>query len=285
MASIGSVFIVGAGSVGLGLAHALRDCGIELSGIWARTDKPKTELPSQTPLFVSWEAAGLSEALRSSQIILLAVSDQAISICSSELVTRDFIAPDTIVAHTSGCAELSELKESTGSFRGGLHPLAAIPSMTQGRARLRSCVYAIEGEGPANASLTALAKALGGRPFTLSPGQRPRYHAAAVMASNLMVGLMDIAIEELKKTGLEEASEPLVELSLGAIEAVGQLGPQAALTGPVVRGDMPTIETHLNTLDGEAQSAYRVLSARLVGIAEARGLEHQALLKLRELLS
>ena len=76
-----------------------------------------------------------------------------------------------------------------------------------------------------------------------------------------------------------------MELSLGAIEAVGQLGPQAALTGPVVRGDMPTIETHLNTLDGEAQSAYRVLSARLVGIAEARGLEHQALLKLRELLS
>ena len=88
MTTINPVFIIGAGAVGIGLAHALRDCSIELKGIWSRSERDVTQLPDETPLFVDWSASGLQEALHASRTVVLAVSDDAISTCSAELLER-----------------------------------------------------------------------------------------------------------------------------------------------------------------------------------------------------
>jgi len=285
MTSDNTVFIVGAGSVGIGLAHALLDSDVKVSGIWNRSARDQEELPGGIPFFVSWDAAGLEAAVRSSTTIILAVSDEAIGPCSAKLLNLGLIAPNTTVAHTSGCSPVSAITAAAGIYRGGIHPLTAIPSATKGRARLRTCVYGIEGDGPAHDRLQALAKTLGGRPFTLAPEKRAQYHAAAVMASNLLVGLMDMAIEEAQKAGLEDPGPSLVDLALGALRSVGESGVRDALTGPVVRGDSETVAAHLETLENPSRTTYQHLSIRLLDIAKARGLEADRLAKLGKLLS
>ena len=271
MRSLNPVFIMGAGSVGLGLAHALTDASVELRGIWSRSDRDQSSLPASVPFFSGWSAPGLADTLRTSPTVILAVSDGAIASCSAELLGRRLIGPNTTIAHTSGC-------------RGGMHPLAAIPSAEIGRTRLRTCVYGIEADGPAHDQLQALVHELGGKAFSLGTGQRARYHAAAVMASNLMVGLMDFAIEEAQKAGLSEPTAPLVELAIGALRSVRESGTHQALTGPVVRGDIETVSAHLETLDNPAQATYQLLSARLVEMARSRGVDAARITELENLL-
>jgi predicted short-subunit dehydrogenase-like oxidoreductase (DUF2520 family) len=279
------VFIVGAGSVGLALAHALVDSDVEVSGIWNRSARSLDALPDGVPLFVSWDADGLRDAIHSSAIVILAVSDQAIGPCSTKLLEFGLIGPNTTLAHTSGCSPVSTITPAAGIYRGGIHPLTAIPSATKGRARLRTCVYGIEGDGPAHDRLHALANTLGGRPFSLATEKRAQYHAAAVMASNLLVGVMDMAIEEAKNAGLKDPTPSLIELALGAIRSIGESGVQNALTGPIVRGDSETVAAHLEALDNPSRATYQHLSARLLSIAKTRDLEPDRLAELEKLLS
>ena len=284
MRTINPVFIMGAGSVGLGLAHALTDASVELRGIWSRSERNLESLPESVPFFSGWEAPGLEAALRTSPTVILAVSDGAIASCSAQLLERKLIGPNTTIAHTAGCTPIQVITAAAGIYRGGMHPLAAIPNAEIGRTRLRTCVYGIEADGPAHDQLQALVNELGGKAFSLDTGQRSRYHAAAVMASNLVVGLMDFAIEEAQRAGLSEPTAPLVELAIGALRSVRESGTHQALTGPVVRGDIETVSAHLETLDNPAQATYQLLSARLVEMARSRGVDAARITELENLL-
>ena len=75
-----------------------------------------------------------------------------------------------------------------------------------------------------------------------------------------------------------------MELALGAIGAVGELGPQAALTGPALRGDSQTLQAHLDILGDEPKRAYQQLTGRLLKLAEKRGLETERIKEIETLL-
>ena len=139
MRTINPVFIMGAGSVGLGLAHALTDASVELRGIWSRSERNLESLPESVPFFSGWEAPDLEAALRTSPTVILAVSDGAIASCSAQLLERKLIGPNTTIAHTSGCTPIQVITAAAGIYRGGMHPLAAIPNAEIGRTRLRTC--------------------------------------------------------------------------------------------------------------------------------------------------
>ena len=111
-----------------------------------------------------------------------------------------------------------------------------------------------------------IARDLGLRPFELADGDRTRYHTAAVVASNHLVALLG-QVDRLA-TSCDVPFEAFAPLVLASVQNAFQLGPAEALTGPVARGDLSTVERHLQDLDPAERDAYRALAreaARLTG--------------------
>ena len=257
------VFIAGAGRVGLSLAHALPPAGHEVIAVWSRS------APSGASPRVSGELAG-APRLSDAEVVLVCVSDAAVPEIGRALAGAP-LAPGCVVAHTSGALPAAAL--GAGPFlRGSLHPLCALPDPPRAAEILRGAVFAVEGDPEALPLLETVATSLGGRPVRLPADQKTRYHAAAVLASNLVVALLDMATAEAKAAGLPDATEALATLAIGALERVRERGIAAALTGPVVRGDAATIAAHLTALSPEAAPVYRALSERAVIIARRAGL-------------
>ena len=149
-----------------------------------------------------------------------------------------------------------------------MHPLQSLPSADVGRRRLAGSWCAVDG----SPRVEKIALTLGMRPFRLDAGDRVRYHAAACVASNHLVALLGQVERLAAHAGVPfEAFLPLIRTS---VENVDELGPAAALTGPVARGDHETIARHVDALPPDERDGYEAL------VREARRLtrgEHAAL--------
>jgi predicted short-subunit dehydrogenase-like oxidoreductase (DUF2520 family) len=127
--------------------------------------------------------------------------------------------------------------------------------------------------------LAGLARALGAKPKHVDDSRRARYHAAAVFASNYVDVVLAKAVELLQEAGWSEreAVEGVVPLAEGVLANVRDRGPVRALTGPVRRGDVNTLEQHLAALDGApVADLYRMLGLIALEIAKEAGLEPAA---------
>ena len=206
------VGIVGSGRVGTALAGALREAGVEVEGPLGRGGRP----------------AGRDA-------ILLCVPDTEIA-AAAEVVT----AAAPLVGHTSGATPLSALAHA-GVEAFGLHPLQTV---AHPGVRFEGAGAAVAGSTPeALAFATALAERLGMTPFEIDDEGRAAYHAAASVASNFLVTLEAAAETIAGGAGLEreQARALLAPLVRQTLENIAQLGPEAALTGPVARGDEATV--------------------------------------------
>ena len=121
-------------------------------------------------------------------------------------------------------------------------------------------------------ALEALLDRSGNKHGRIDAAQKTRYHSAAVMASNLVVGLYDMAAGELARCGLDraEAESALAALFLGNAQHIASDGVEASLTGPAARGDQTTIDGHLACLDGRDRQVYELLTEELFEIAARR---------------
>jgi predicted short-subunit dehydrogenase-like oxidoreductase (DUF2520 family) len=207
------VGIVGAGRVGTALARALREAGVGVEGPVGRGERP-----------LGCDA------------IVLCVPDAEIS-AAAEVVT----AAAPLVGHTSGATPLSALAHA-GVPAFGLHPLQ---SFAHPGVRFEGAGAAVAGSTPeALAFATGLAERLGMTPFEIDDDGRAAYHAAASVASNFLVTLQAAAEAVAAGAGLDrdDARRLLMPLVRQTVENVAELGPEAALTGPVARGDEATVE-------------------------------------------
>ena len=180
-----------------------------------------------------------------------------------------------------------------GLGKGGLHPLQCLGGPRQAAAVLPGSRARIEGDPAARRVATALARALGLRPLafrkTLTSRDRTAYHAAASLLSNDLLALLSIGVDLLTRSGLgrKAASDALIALARGTLTQIDAEGPAGALTGPVARGDVDTLEAHLRQLGpgpGEGRKIHRQLSIRLARLAVRHG-EKRAAESLRWLLS
>ena len=96
----------------------------------------------------------------------------------------------------------------------------------------------------------------------ISGNDKIKYHAAAVCASNLVVGLYDMATRLLGECGLNEefAKHALEQLFIGNAKNVVDSGTVGSLTGPVERADDGTVYKHLSQLNDNDREIYRLLS-------------------------
>ncbi len=209
--------------------------------------------------------------------ILIAVSDSAIEEVALVLARAGMTGG--IALHTCGTAgaELLAPLAAGGVSCGALHPLQTVATPQGGVAALPGSAFAIDGQGEALEWAYDIVLALQGEPLRIPAAERPLYHAAAVMASNYVVALMDAAAMLMNAAGVGEETSlravgPLVRTS---VENALNLGPVQALTGPVQRGDVETVAGHMRALAQSPESVrrlYRSAGLHALDVAVRRGL-------------
>ena len=204
--------------------------------------------------------------------VAIAVPDRTIVPVAAKLAESGLPA-GTPVLHTSGSAGVEALEPlaARGCSTGGLHPLAAATSPDA----LRGVWWGVEGSGPALSLAEQIVEASGGQMLDVPAGGRALYHAAAVLASNSLVALLAAAEGVMGRAGVppEQARPALAALAGGALGAVERVGPVAALTGPIARGDVDTVRAHLAQLSPNERAVYSALSREALALARQRGLD------------
>src|SRR5881392_34050 len=268
-----AVGIIGPGRAGVGLALALARAGY-LVRLYGRR---KRAIPDPLELTVgAADAAPPPAWLAQAGVVILAVRDDAIRPLAQTLA-RGGVRPEHVVLHLSGAQgqeALAPLVPSRAAL-GSLHPLQTISDPERAAERLKGAWAAVEGMPRAVEVAERLAQDLGLRPFRIPSQAKPMYHAGAVFASNYFVVVEAVAQRLLRHAGLSDAEawqalRPLVE---GTLENLGQLGPLAALTGPVARGDEATIRRHVEALTRDDAALYRVLGRAALELAQKRGMD------------
>ncbi len=257
-----TVALVGPGRAGTTIALALLDHDVEVVAVAGRA--PDAGSTATAAVALSSRAALVSEVGRGADLVIIATPDRAID--QAALTTAPSLEKHALVIHLAGSRGLDafqRLREQRPDVRvGALHPLQSFPSASAGLERLPGAWAAVAGDP----MTTEIAQLLGLRTFELPDSERVRYHAAAVVASNHLVALLGQVERLAQSCGVPfEAFRSLVQAS---VDNAFVLGPAEALTGPISRGDLTTVEQHLLALDPGDRDAYRALAreaARLTG--------------------
>ena len=212
------------------------------------------------------------------ELVFLAIPDQAVPQYATALAAERERG-DTAFVHVSGALPLSALDpvRAAGARVGSFHPLQSFAAARE-PAAFRDVMVAVDASDDALLEqLRDLARQLGARPERVTDGQRPLYHTAAVMASNYLVALAAEAADVLARAGWarDEALQNMLPLMRGTLDNLGVAGLPDALTGPIRRGDIATVERNLAALDRElpdAARAYRMLGLAALELAQEAGL-------------
>ena len=215
---------------------------------------------------------------------LICVPDQAIEEVAARIGARRGMA-----LHTCGAKGHRALAAMQGVSAGTLHPLQTIPDPATGIEALQGAAFAVSGDAGAVAWAERIVRAVDGIVLRIDDGARPLYHAAAVLASNALTALLDTARAAIEAAGVpsQESLRALGPLARASVENALRLGPGAALTGPVRRGDSATVAAHrdaLRRLPESAGALYRAAGLHALGMAEEQGLSPLAVAEVRQVL-
>ncbi|WP_309128745.1 DUF2520 domain-containing protein [Microbacterium sp.] len=232
-----TVAVIGAGRLGGVLAAALRAAEFTVTGPLGRDDGiPRTD------------------------IALLCVPDAEIP-RAAQTARRA-----RLIGHVSGATGLDDVDFS-------VHPLQTFTG-TEGPEIFRGIGAAIAGraaEGRATAEQIALA--LGARPFEVDDAHRAGYHAAASLASNLALAVLDAAEQVALAAGIRHPRGLLAPLVERTVANWTHTGAGAALTGPLVRGDQATVDRQRDAVtaaNAELAPLFDELVARARDISRSR---------------
>jgi predicted short-subunit dehydrogenase-like oxidoreductase (DUF2520 family) len=270
------VFVIGAGVVGTTLAAKLLRAGVPVAGLHGR-QSDLSELASALA-GVLGSSGELPEILSASDVVVISVRDARVPEIAQRLVKEKRLRPEQVVLHTSGnrpAAEMLSAAKPHVRGVGTLHPLIAVTEAPGALENLRGASFGIEGDEPATRLAHRLVRLMGGRPLPLLAENMALYHAAAVMASNYVVALADIARAMLVAAGVPEndALPALLPLLSSAVRNVAEVGLPSAMTGPVVRGDVVSIDRHVAAIEAKAPETldlYRRLGREVLRIARRR---------------
>lgn len=260
---IGTIGFIGAGRLAASLSAALIGAGYPVTTVASASSQSGEVLAEALAV----RAASPGEVVSTCDLVFLTVPDAQIADLAATLPWR----PGQAVVHCSGALGMDALAAATtrGAITGCLHPLQTFPSRSPEPSRFRGIFCGIETTGtPLGGYLEGLVRAVGATPFRLEGVDRRRYHAAAVFMSNHVVALGSAATRLWTLAGLpgDAGREALAPLLLSAANNVANLPLRDALTGPVARGDITTVEGHLAALTDapDLRELYRALSLELL---------------------
>ena len=182
--------------------------------------------------------------LRPADVWMLAVADDAIADVAAALAQSTPVA-GAVVFHCSGAKASNELDalRRAGAMVASVHPVRSFADPAAVAASFDGTFCGVEGDAGALAILLPAFEAIGARPVRIDPAAKTVYHAAAVFASNYVVTVMDAALRAYEAAGIpaDVARELARPLATETLSNVLRLGPEAALSGPIARGDAATV--------------------------------------------
>lgn len=273
----GALAIIGAGRVGRALGRRLHELGWTIGAVVARSEASARKAARY--IGAGRARAAISRDVLASKLILICTPDDAIAAVAKELAR---IGAEElrgkVVLHTSGALDSKALRavRKCGAAVGSMHPLQSFSGVAI--PPLAGKVFAIEGDAAAVKLARQIARALGGLPVQIAGGSKALYHAAAAFAAGHVLAIEEAAARLMMSAGMThcEAIRALLQLTRQVLENFERLGPRAAWTGPLARGDRGVVAAHLaamQRLPREFGKAYAALNdlATLVLSSDAEG--------------
>lgn len=267
--------IIGGGKVGKTLGFLLtHQANIKLNTILCRSHE--TSLLAQQFLGSGKPISHFKE-LTPADIYLIAVPDDQISTIVTALNESKLLSTGNLVFHCSGTlsSELLQPLQAHGALVASLHPIKSFGNPKENVTSFKETVCTIEGDRKACELLRAIFTPIVSKIHSISPENKLLYHAAFVFSCNYFVGLVDVSLHLLEKSGIPrtlafEMLEPLIQ---GSLHQIKTLDTPHALTGPISRGDSKLIKMQLDSLNYEDEllgDLYKLLGKFTLDVAKKR---------------
>lgn len=266
-----NIGIIGAGKVGVSLGKYFSQAGLfdALSGFYSKTEASAADAAGFTG---SIRYDSLEELVRKNKIIFITVPDSRIAGIWEKCKELDIAGK--IFCHCSGALASTVFGgiEDRLAFGYSIHPFMAVSDKYTAYKQFSEALFTIEGSSERLAEVQSFLEQAGLHVQRISRESKLLYHASASLASNCMVGLAQIAIENLIKCGFSEENARLAlkPLMIGNLEKVLSDGAVRTLTGPVERADAATVKGHLEIFHGEEKEIYRLLSYKILEVAKQK---------------
>jgi predicted short-subunit dehydrogenase-like oxidoreductase (DUF2520 family) len=248
-----SIGVIGAGRVGAVLAAAYRTAGYPIAAAAGESGASRTRIETLLPGVPVGKPTAVA---RSCDLLLLTVPDDALDNVVRMLAASGAIRRGQVVVHTSGRHGLEILRPAldAGAVGIAMHPAMTFTGTDVDLERIPGCVFGVTCDGAQRTLAEALATALHGTVMWVAEGDRELYHAALAHGANHLVTLVGQAMQLLRRAGATDPAAVLRPLLTAALDNALTYG-DAALTGPIVRGDVKTVTAHLRALAETSQEA------------------------------
>ncbi len=286
-----SIAIVGCGTTGTALGKLFVEIGYPIVGVASR----RLESARRTAglIGISNYSNDAVQITATADIVFITTPDVVIQSVCDAIAKQSGFKKGSFVFHCSGAlsSEILASARQCGAHIGSLHPLQSFASVEQALQMVSGSTYTFEGDTEVLSLARELVKDIGADFIQIRAQDKPLYHAAAVVASNYLVTLVNLAIELNELIGISKKSsvKALLPLIRGTLNNVETLGIHKALTGPIVRGDIDTITSHIRAIKTRAPHflpLYMALGNSAVSIAEAKGgLEEETIHGMRTLFA
>ena len=243
------VGVVGAGRVGAVLGAALARAGHKVVAASAVSDASRARAAALLP---GIPLLPVEEVVARAELLLLTVPDDALTDLVAGLTATHSWQAGQIVVHTSGRYGVKVFEPAAGHHIIGLalHPAMTFTGTAMDLTRLTDCCFGITAPEVLRPVAEALVVEMGAEPVWIAEEQRERYHAGLAHGANHLVTLVAQAMQVLGSAGVEHPHRVIAPLLNAALDNALRLG-DAALTGPVARGDAGTVAAHLRQLADE----------------------------------
>ena len=254
------IAIVGPGRLGTALALELSRAGYPISEIISRRDSVSARTLAAT---VGARAASILQAQLDADVIWFCVPDGQIARAARQFESATTWRGKTTF-HSSGALASDVLNQlrKRGASAASVHPLMTFVSKSA--PSLEGVPFGIEGDKKAARLAERIVRDLGGEVLEISKQSKAAYHAWGTFASPLLIAALVTAERVAAAAGISRVNvrRHMLPIVRQTVENYGNLGPAAAFSGPLVRGDVATIRTHLRVLKKvpEARDAYLALA-------------------------
>ena len=292
--------VIGAGRVGTTVSYTLAEKelpNIKLKAISSRS----MESLNRAKKILGSKAAGViftrenSKAVSLANCILICTPDDVInSVCSDIFKDKSKDFKNYYAIHFSGSKSLEVLNSAraAGAEIASIHPLKSFASIEEAIKSLPGTIFGVTYSSTESKKMAEfLVKSLGGEIIEVENNKKPLYHAAACVASNYLVTLINYAVLIHKKMGIkpEDSLKGLMGLVEDTVSNIKKMGTEKSLTGPIARGDVGTIKEHVKSFNEffskEDSALYRMMGIETSKIAhQNKWIKESTVEELKEIL-
>ena len=271
--------VVGAGNVGTTLAALwAKTSAVTVQGLWSR--RVANAERAQSVIGAGDVFAAIAD-LPSADVWMISVPDDIVVDVAEKISDAHACkkGQHAVVFHCSGVSDSRVLRScrESGAYVASVHPIHSFADPFRSIRQFAGTACATEGDTPALEVLDDLFHLIGGRCFSVNTEAKAHYHASTVIACNLLSALIHSSVQCLEHAGFNRAQALVMLDSLvkGTVTNIFDVGPERALTGPIVRGDVGTVKQHLDALEGDERidDVYRSLSRMALEMASHLSLE------------